>query len=204
MDDRTAATWRGAWPSSLATLLDDEWVADVVATDEFDAFYRGTSQRLARYAYGLTGDAAEAQDLTQEAYARAWRRWRSVRAHDEPEAWLRVVVTRLATDRWRRLGVRRAAAAALRPPEPAQPPSETTLLLVAALRTLPLAQRRAVVLHYLVDRSVADIANETQTSVNTVKSWLARGRAGLAAALGDLNPSTDETAGAMRGESDER
>jgi RNA polymerase sigma-70 factor (ECF subfamily) len=177
-------------------------VADVVETDEFDDFYRGTSQRLARYAYGLTGDATEAQDLTQEAYARAWRRWRSVRTYHEPEAWLRVVLTRLATDRWRRLGIRRAASAGLRPPEPAQPPSETTLVLVAALRTLPLAHRRALVLHYLLDRSVADIAIETQTSVNTIKSWLARGRAGLAAVLGDQDPSTDgnHTAGAMRGE----
>ncbi|HCU50479.1 MAG TPA: hypothetical protein DGG94_11880 [Micromonosporaceae bacterium] len=29
-----------------------------------------------RFAYGLTGDLAEAQDFTQEAYARAWQRWR--------------------------------------------------------------------------------------------------------------------------------
>jgi RNA polymerase sigma-70 factor (ECF subfamily) len=113
-----------------------------------------------------------------------------------------VVLTRLATDRWRRLGVRRAASATLRPPEPTQPPSETTLLLVAALRTLPMVQRRALVLHYLLDRSVADVAKETQTNVNTVKSWLARGRAGLAAALGDLNPSADQNKaeGAMRGD----
>jgi RNA polymerase sigma-70 factor (ECF subfamily) len=164
-------------------------MADV---DGFDAFYRGTSRRLARYAYGLTGDATEAQDLTQEAYARAWRRWRTVRACDEPEAWLRVVLTRLATDRWRRLGVRRTVGATLRPPAPAEPPSENTVLLVAALRTLPVLQRRALVLHYLLDRSVADIATETQTNVNTVKSWLARGRAALAAALGDSCHPTDE------------
>jgi RNA polymerase sigma-70 factor (ECF subfamily) len=173
-------------------------MADV---DGFDTFYRGTSRRLARYAYGLTGDATEAQDLTQEAYARAWRRWRTVRACDEPEAWLRVVLTRLATDRWRRLRVRRAVGAALRPSAPAEPPSENTVLLVAALRTLPTLQRRALVLHYLLDRSVADIAAETETNVNTVKSWLARGRAGLAAALGDPRHPTDESkiANATRG-----
>lgn len=192
----------------------------MVETDGFDVFYRGTSGRLARYAYGLVGDPTEAQDLTQEAYARAWRRWRMVRDYHEPEAWLRVVVTRLATDRWRRLAIRRAVNATLRPPEPIQPPSETTVLLVAALRTLPLAQRRAIVLHYLLDRSVGDIANETQANLNTVKSWLSRGRAGLAAALGDRSttdspatdsPATDrrstggnDAAGAMRGETSER
>jgi hypothetical protein len=37
----------------------------------FDAFYRGTARRLTRYAYGLVGDPGDAQDLVQEAYARA-------------------------------------------------------------------------------------------------------------------------------------
>jgi RNA polymerase sigma-70 factor (sigma-E family) len=152
----------------------------------FDACYRGTSARLVRYAYGLVGDPAEAQDLVQEAYARAWQRWRRVSGYDDIEAWLRVVVTRLATDRWRRLAVRRARGTP--PPVPVAPPSEDTVVLVAALRTLPVAHRRALTLHYLLDRSVADIATETGASVNTVKSWLARGRTGLAAALGDLAP----------------
>jgi len=170
-------------------------VADVADTDEFDAFYRGTSQRLARYAYGLTGNATEAQDLTQEAYARAWQHWPTVRDCAEPEAWLRVVLTRLATDRWRRYRVHRAVSAALRPPEPARPPSETTVLLVAALRALPLPHRQAIVLHYLLDRSVADIATEMRTNANTVKSWLARGRTSLATLLGDATESADATTG---------
>ncbi len=168
---------------------------DVVDEEGFDAFYRGTSQRLARYAYGLTGNGTEAQDLTQEVYARAWQHWRTVQAYDEPEAWLRVVLTRLATDRWRRSRVHRAASASLRPPDPVQPPSETTVLLVAALRRLPMPHRRALVLHYLLDRSVADIARELQTNVNTVKSWLARGRTNLAAALGDATQPADATSG---------
>jgi RNA polymerase sigma-70 factor (ECF subfamily) len=153
--------------------------------ERFDAFYRGTSRRLARYAYGLTGDAAEAQDLAQEAYARAWQRWRRVSAYDNPEAWLRIVVTRLATDRWRYLRKRRLHAAAAGPPPPAPPPSEDTVLLVAAMRALPPVQRRALVLHYLLDRSVAEIATETGAPTGTVKSWLSRGRVALAAALGE-------------------
>ncbi|AEV88164.1 RNA polymerase sigma24 factor [Actinoplanes sp. SE50] len=151
---------------------------------DFDGFYRDTSRRLLRYAYGLTGDPGEAQDLVQEAYARAWQRWRRVSGYEDPEAWLRLVVNRLSTDRWRRLGIRRARAAAEPPPAPVAPPSEDLVLLVRAMRELPDAQRRALALHYLLDRSVADIATETGVALGTVKSWLSRGRAALAAALG--------------------
>ncbi|WP_433296989.1 SigE family RNA polymerase sigma factor [Actinoplanes sp. CA-030573] len=155
----------------------------MTGTHDFDAFYRDTARRLARYAYGLTGDPAETQDLVQEAYARAWQRWRRLSAYENPEAWLRMVVNRLASDRWRRLGVRRARAVLDPPPPPAPPPSENTVLLVTAMRALPPAHRRALALHYLLDRSVAEIAAETGVATGTVKSWLSRGRAGLAAAL---------------------
>jgi RNA polymerase sigma-70 factor, ECF subfamily len=152
---------------------------------EFDAFYRDTSRRLLRYAYGLTGDPAEAQDLVQEAYARAWQRWRRLHAYEDPEAWLRLVVHRLATDRWRRIVARRSRPQ--NPLPPVEPPSEDVVLLVRAMRTLPDPHRRALALHYLLDRSVAEIAAETGASTGTVKSWLSRGRAGLAAALGLTN-----------------
>ena len=77
-------------------------MTDTTAMD-FDGFYRDTSR--------VSGDPAEAQDLVQEAYARAWQRWRKLAHYENPEAWLRLVVNRLATDRWRRLGVRRERAA---------------------------------------------------------------------------------------------
>nr|WP_296069838.1 SigE family RNA polymerase sigma factor [uncultured Actinoplanes sp.] len=160
---------------------------------DFDGFYRDTSRRLLRYAYGLTGDPAEAQDLVQEAYARAWQRRNRLAGYEDPEAWLRLVVNRLSADRWRRLGVRRERAAAQAPAAPVPPPSEDVVLLVRAMRTLPVAHRRALALHYLLDRSVAEIAAETGVATGTVKSWLSRGRAGLAAALG-----TNETEGAGR------
>jgi RNA polymerase sigma-70 factor (ECF subfamily) len=157
-------------------------------TDDFDTFYRGTAPRLLRYAYGLTTDAAEAQDLVQEAYARAWQRWRRLRRYEDPEGWLRLVVTRLATDWWRRTQVRRTVRTP--PPSPADPPDETVLVLVAALRTLPAAQRRALTLHYLLDRSVAQIAAETGATEGTVKSWLHRGRGALARLLDEETTTT--------------
>ena len=150
---------------------------------EFEHFYLGTRHRLLRYAYGLTGDLTEAQDFTQEAYARAWSRWRRLRRYEQPEAWLRLVVTRMATDRWRRLARRRAQP----PPRETriEAPGDDRVLVVSALKHLPLNHRRAMALRYLLDLSVADIAAETGANENTVRSWLARGRASLAAKLGD-------------------
>jgi RNA polymerase sigma-70 factor (ECF subfamily) len=164
---------------------------------DFDGFYRDTSRRLLRYAYGLTGDPAEAQDLVQEAYARAWQRWRRLSGYDDPEAWLRLVVNRLSADRWRRLGIRRARAAAEPPLPTVRPPSEDVVLLVQAMRELPEAQRRALALHYLLDRSIAEISSETGATLGTVKSRLSRGRTALAAVLGD-NRTTDVAEGARR------
>jgi len=155
---------------------------------DFDAFYRDTSRRLARYAYGLTGDPVEAQDLVQEAYARAWQRRHRLAGYEDPEAWLRLVVNRLSTDRWRQLKVRRRRAAAEPPVPAAPPPTDDVVVLVRAMRTLPATHRRALALHYLLDRSVAEIAAETGASSGTVKSWLSRGRVGLAAALGRPEP----------------
>ena len=152
-------------------------------SDSFDEFYRTTSVRLMRYGYAVTGDLAEAQDLVQEAYTRAWQRWRTVAEHPDPEAWVRLVVTRLATDRWRRLGRWRAALLRSGPTEPVRPPSEDAVMLIAALRGLPVAHRQALALHYLFDQPVAEIAAEAGVAVNTVKSWLSRGRAALVAAL---------------------
>ena len=152
--------------------------------ESFDEFYRDTSVRMLRYGYALTGDLAEAQDVVQEAYTRAWRHWGTVIAHPAPEGWLRLAIARLATDRWRRLSGWRAAARRTGPPEPVAPPSEDAVLIIGALRRLPANLRQALALHYLFDLPVAAIATETGAPVGTVTSWLHRGRTELAAILG--------------------
>jgi RNA polymerase sigma-70 factor (ECF subfamily) len=160
--------------------------------DGFDEFYRATRHRMLRYGYALTGDLAEAQDIVQEAYVRAWQRWRRLATYDRTEAWVRLVVARLATDNWRRIRSRRAALSRSGPPGAVAAPSDDTVLLVGALRRLPVAQRQAVAMHYLCDMSVAEIAAETGAATGTVKSWLSRGRAGLAAVLDDLTPEVHD------------
>ncbi|MFI7428758.1 SigE family RNA polymerase sigma factor [Micromonospora sp. NPDC049836] len=151
--------------------------------NSFDDFYRSTSARTLRYGYAVADDPGEAQDLVQEAYARAWRQWGKLAAHPAPEAWLRLVISRLATDRWRRLRGWRLAASRTGPPDDVRPPGEETVLLVGALRQLPARQRQALALHYLFDMPVAEIAREAGVPAGTVKSWLSRGRTRLAELL---------------------
>ena len=78
--------------------------------DSFGAFYGAAAVRVVRHCYALTGSLADAQDIAQEAFARAWQRWASVSRCDSPEAWVRKVATNLAVGSWRRDRAARAVA----------------------------------------------------------------------------------------------
>ena len=154
-------------------------------TEAFEEFYLATVGRLLGQLFPVTGDLHEAEEIVQEAYARASTHWARLRDYDVPEAWVRRVAMNLAADRRRRL--QRQARALLRAgPPPAVPPvSVEALALGEALRTLPMHQRQAIVLHHLADLPVEEVAATLGTRTGTVKSWLARGRRALAARLGD-------------------
>ena len=149
----------------------------------FGEFYANASARIVRHGFALTGDMAEAQDIAQEAFARAWQRWPAVSRCDSPEAWVRRVASNLAVSRWRRLRV--AKSAAVHPAAERHHPeiSPDTVALVAGLRKLPERQRLVLVLHYLGDCTVEQIAAELGCPVGSVKGWLSRGRTALAAAV---------------------
>jgi RNA polymerase sigma-70 factor (ECF subfamily) len=106
---------------------------------------------------------------------------------DSPEAWVRRVATNLATSRFRRDRTARAAAPYLIAADVPEI-SPDTVALIAALRTLPERQRVVVVLYYLADLPVGQIAAELRCPVGSVKAWLFRGREALAIALSDGAP----------------
>ncbi len=58
-------------------------------------------------AYLLTGDRQTAQDLTQEAFLRAWSRWARISKYDDPRAWTRRVLYNLIISKTRSNKVRR-------------------------------------------------------------------------------------------------
>jgi len=149
----------------------------------FEEFYDATYGRLLRQLVLVTGDPGDAEDLLQDAYGRAALRWRRLRDYQAPEAWVRRVALRLATDRARRIRRRAAALLRLRPPRPSVELSADLLDLYNALRGLPAGQRQAVVLHHLVGLPVEEVASQLNVPVGTVKSRLSRGRAALARRL---------------------
>ena len=131
----------------------------------------------------MLGDAAEAEDVTQETMLRLWRiapDWQADRA--ALGTWLYRVASNLCIDRLRR---RRASSAATRcPRSPTRPRrrsrgsrrADRAAALEAALAALPDRQRLAIVLRHFEDRPNPEIAAILDASVEAVESLLARAR----------------------------
>jgi RNA polymerase sigma-70 factor (ECF subfamily) len=98
-------------------------------------------------------------------------------------AWVRRVAWNLATSRWRRARTALRFLDGRRFEPVVDGPSPDRVALMEALATLPAAQRRAMVLHYLADLPLAEIADREGVAEGTVKSWLHRGRVALAVHL---------------------
>jgi len=150
--------------------------------------YQAHYRRLVAAMYALTGDHAEAQDLVQEAYARALARSRQFLDVADPEAWLRTVAVNLARTRWRRRRlfdtlVRTGRVSRL--PESIPGADPTRVALVAALQQLSRPTRETIVLHHIADMSVHEVAQTLGVPVGTVKARLSRGRTLLASLLNE-------------------
>jgi RNA polymerase sigma-70 factor, ECF subfamily len=159
----------------------------VATTDEFGELYEQSRERLAGQLYALTGDEHGAVDLVQEAFARTWAKWDRIATYDDPEAFVRRVAFNLAKNQWRR--VKRTLLRAS-PPDRADATADPAEHqdLVAALLTLSIHEREAIVLHYLAGQSIDEIAKDLSVPTGTVKSWLARGRVHLAQRLSVEDP----------------
>ncbi|WP_239141544.1 RNA polymerase sigma factor [Actinoplanes campanulatus] len=151
----------------------------------FDEVYAAHYTRLTVQLYAYFGDRQEAQDVVQEAFCRALPRWSTISRYDDPAAWVRRTAWNLAVSRWRRARTALNFLRKQRTDEPRLPgPTGEWVALVAALAELPAAQRRAMVLHYLGDLTIAEIAEREGVAQGTVKSWLHRARGTLAVLLG--------------------
>lgn len=150
----------------------------------FEELYQRDRSAVLALAYGLSGSRSAAEELTQDAFLAAYRSWETVGRYDDPGAWVRRVVANRSVSRWRRLGAETRALTRFggRRQLPADLP-EPAAEFWRAVRALPARQAQVVTLHYVEDRSVADIAVVLGTAEGTVKAHLHKARAALAVAL---------------------
>jgi RNA polymerase sigma-70 factor, ECF subfamily len=153
-----------------------------VQTDDFEEFYEASYRRVVALVAAIVGDRHQAEDIAQEAFARALTRWRQIARYDLPEAWVRRVALRLTVDAGRRMRRARIMSALLAVGQRGasgrydlHDPLEATALGVAVMR-LPLPQRQVLVLYYLADLPVDEIARDCGISVGTVRARLASAR----------------------------
>lgn len=147
-------------------------------------------------AYGLalriTRSPADAEEVAQDAFVRAWLALGRFRGESSFATWLHRIVARRALDRLSQLKTRRGRevevdeAGSL--PDPVAGPADLGAAtrgrgLERLVMRLPAAQRMAVTLFYYEDRSVEQAAAILGMPENTVKTHLARARAALRAAL---------------------
>lgn len=143
-----------------------------------------------RVGYRMLGSRADAEDVAQEAVARACARWTKVREY--PHAWVARVSANMAIDVMRRR--RREQRTTVEPNDRAAADAFVgeRVELVAALERLPRRQREVVVLRYVADLGEAEVAQQLGCSVGTVKQHASRGLRSLRAGL-DLTGWSETT-----------
>jgi RNA polymerase sigma-70 factor (sigma-E family) len=153
---------------------------------EYVEFVTARLPGLRRLAYLLAGDSHRADDLVQQTCTSLYVHWGTARAADKLDAYVRRMLIRAFVDEWRRAWFRRVdlAGDALdrAAPEPADPTQ--ALVLRQALARVPPRQRAVLVLRFLYDLPVTEVAQILECSPGTVKSQTSHGLAALRRLLG--------------------
>jgi RNA polymerase sigma-70 factor (ECF subfamily) len=151
---------------------------------DFDETFRRSYEQMVRTLTVACGDREVAADCVQEAFLRAYPRWRRVSRYEDPVGWIRHVAINKMRDHFRKVergkrAVGRIAAQAEAVVAAPAEPSE----LAAMLASLPAQQRIAAALFYVDDLSVGEIATAMHLSDGAVKYHLHAARQTLRDAL---------------------
>ncbi|GAA4691981.1 SigE family RNA polymerase sigma factor [Nocardioides conyzicola] len=151
----------------------------------FEEYAGSAWPSLYRYAYLLTGNHADAEDVAQQTLVKAHGSWARVEAADSPAAYLRRMLTNTYLSE-RRPQKRRLEVLTDEPPEPVLAPAsglEDRMTLWPHVTSLPPRQRAVIVLRYYEQLSEQEIADALGCSRGNVKSTAHRALNALRAAL---------------------
>jgi len=167
---------------------------------EFTLWLRENQKAFLRAAKVICFDTQNAEDVLQEALADVYKRWKKIRQHENPEAYLmRVMVSKHAD--MRRKWLRRQQekemswdlAENIRDLVDQTDDVTQRLLVQSALKSLSAAQRAVLVLIYEHGMVLREVADVLQIPMGTAASHLARGKAAVAAYV-ELVPELEKSA----------
>jgi RNA polymerase sigma factor (sigma-70 family) len=163
---------------------------------DFSAWFDQILPSVLRLSRRATASAAEAEDVTSEALARAYADWPKIRDLPHRDGWVLRTAANLSIDVARRHARSpwRKAGALNRGEVPSRQSSIEEIVVnrmavTAAMSRLPHRQREAVALRYLGDFTIAETAELMGLGTETVRTHLARGLAAMRSARG---PSVEE------------
>jgi RNA polymerase sigma-70 factor (ECF subfamily) len=187
-----------AWPRRVGT-ISGESALEAERERAFAAFVAAHRDRAVGMAWRLVGgDAAAAEDVAQEAFARAHRALGRFREEAKLSTWFyRILVNEAQRHRrWRWVRERFGGAMPEDPPDPSPAASGDPALrarVARALMRLPRGQREAFVLVHLEGLSLREAAEVTGRATGTLKSHLHRALRSLRMQLADLDPRLETT-----------
>jgi RNA polymerase sigma-70 factor (sigma-E family) len=153
---------------------------------EYLAYVHGRATALRRMAYLLSGDAHEVDDIVQETLTKLYARWRRIHHVDNLDAYVNRILVRAFLDDRRRGWWKVSLRGGLPDPAASRPDAalEDRPLLRIALAQLPPRQQAVLVLRFLCDQTIRDVAEIMHCSEGTVKSQTAHGLNHLRKTLG--------------------
>lgn len=163
------------------------------ASAHFDHAVRAFSSELYQYAYWLCRDRHRAEDILQEAFARAWKQWHQINEESSRRSWLYIIVRHEFLRELDRAGSRNEVS---EDEEAVEIPSTVDFTLGVEVRNLleqlPTKFLEPLLLQTLVGMSCEEIAAVMGISTGAVMTRLTRARLALHALMNDNHLSTNK------------
>jgi RNA polymerase sigma-70 factor (ECF subfamily) len=166
-----------------ATALDERLSVYATGAASFEELYRREYPALMGMARALTDSFEASQDAVQDTMVKAFIHWNRVGRLDRPGGWCYRILMNVCRSRLRRERTAQRYLQRARRDEVTEGPAIEFAGFWAAVRRLPDRPQTVVVLYYVGDRPVGEIASILNVPEGTVKSDLARARIVLAAEL---------------------
>ncbi len=144
--------------------------------DDFEAFYRAQYPKLAGSLRVVSGDVGLAEELAQEAFARALLHWERLRHYEKPAGWLYRTAFNLLRRHWSKA---RRDEGPLVHDISTSPGDDTRIDVTRALAALPYRQRQAVVLRHILDYPTEEVAVMMEVAPGALRMTLHRAVATL-------------------------